>query len=287
MPALPPLPPATPTTARVELLKLDPIKDAKAFLESFETIQYYLRMPEFSTRHVDGSLSMDAANLDASPAWEGQLRLAVKDGALCFLFDNKGTQYHGQGFEMLAALTQRCHPDTVSNAFASLLSLFNDVQGESEPILEYRSHFDGLTQELSRCKVVLPHLLSVMLFLRALHIAMPTSSSNFAPILNPSKPRQSTPLYLTLHTKTASNLSIPKKASRARVLLHACRPWPLPTLTVRAEFGSLPSNGSQNMASKGLRIAGRAPWRARASAPFVIVMNSRTMSLPSVLSSRS
>jgi hypothetical protein len=41
-PALPPLPPATPTVARVELLKLDPIKDAKAFLDSFETIQYYL-----------------------------------------------------------------------------------------------------------------------------------------------------------------------------------------------------------------------------------------------------
>jgi hypothetical protein len=170
MPALPPLPPAAPTVARVELLKLDPIKDAKAFLDSFETIQYYLQMPEFSTRHADGSLSTDAANLDASCVWEGQLCLAVKDGALHFLFDNKGTQYHGRGFEMLAALTQHYRPDTVSNAFASLLSLFNDVQGESEPILEYRSRFDGLTQELSRCKVVLPHLLSVMLFLCALHI---------------------------------------------------------------------------------------------------------------------
>jgi hypothetical protein len=41
-PALPPLPPAAPTAARVELLKLDPIKDAKAFLDSFKTIQYYL-----------------------------------------------------------------------------------------------------------------------------------------------------------------------------------------------------------------------------------------------------
>ncbi len=121
-------------------------------------------------RHADGSLSTDAANLDASRAWEGQLCLAVKDGALRFLFDNKGTQYHGWGFEMLAALTQHCRPDTVSNAFASLLSLFNNVQGELEPILEYRSRFNGLTQELLRCKVFLPHLLSVMLFLRALHI---------------------------------------------------------------------------------------------------------------------
>jgi hypothetical protein len=93
-------------------------------------------MPEFSTRHADGSLSTDAANLDASHAWKGQLRLAVKDGTLRFLFKNKGTQYHGRGFEMLAALTQHCRPGTVSNAFASLLSLFNNVQGELEPILE-------------------------------------------------------------------------------------------------------------------------------------------------------
>jgi hypothetical protein len=121
-------------------------------------------------RHAGGSLSTDAANLDASRVWESQLHLAVKDGTLCFLFKNKVTHYHGRGFEMLAALTQHCRPDTVSNAFASLVSLFNDVQGESEPILEYRSRFEGLTQELSRCKVVLPHLLSVMLFLRALHI---------------------------------------------------------------------------------------------------------------------
>jgi hypothetical protein len=114
-------------------------------------------MPEFSTRHADGPLSTDAANLDASCTWEGQLCLAVKDGTLCFLFDNKGTQYHGRGFEMLATLTQHCRPDTIYNAFASLLSLFNDVQGELEPILEYCSCFDGLTQELLRCKVVLPN----------------------------------------------------------------------------------------------------------------------------------
>jgi hypothetical protein len=87
-------------------------------------------MPEFSTGHVDGSLTTDMANLDASRTWEGQLHLAVKDGTLHFLFENKGSQYHGQGFKMLAALIQHCCPDRVSNAFASLLSLFNDVQGE-------------------------------------------------------------------------------------------------------------------------------------------------------------
>ncbi len=157
------------TPARVELLKLDPMKDAKEFLDLFKTIQYYLRMPEFSTGHANGSLTRDLANLEASWAWEGQLCLAMKDGSLCFLFVNKGTQYHGQGFEMRAALTQNCFPGTVSNAFASLLSLFNDVQGELESILEYRSRFNGLTLELLQCKVAIPPLLLVVLFLWAIH----------------------------------------------------------------------------------------------------------------------
>jgi hypothetical protein len=126
-------------------------------------------MPEFSTGHADDSLTTDAVNLEASRAWEGVLRSAVKDGTLKFLFENKGTLYHGRGFEMLGALMQHCRPDSVSNAFSSLLSLFNDVQGESESIIEYRSRFDGLTLELSRCKVTIPSFLMVMLFLRALH----------------------------------------------------------------------------------------------------------------------
>ncbi len=177
VPMVIPPPPALPmapvvvssTAARAELLKLDSIKDAKAFLDSFETIQYYLHMPEFSTRHPNGSLNTDAANADASQAWEGQLCLAIKDRNLCFLFENKGTQFHGRGFEMLAALTQHCRPDTVSNTFASLLSLFNDVQRKAESILEYRSHFDVLTLELSQCKVIITPLLLVMLFLQGLH----------------------------------------------------------------------------------------------------------------------
>jgi len=134
-----------------------------------ETIQFYLGMPEFSTGHADDSLTTDALNVEASRAWEGQLRLAVKDGSLKFLFENKGSLYHGRGFEMLAALMQHCRPDSVSNAFSSLLSLFNDVQGDTESIIEYRSRFDGLTLELSRCKVTIPSFLMVMLFLRALH----------------------------------------------------------------------------------------------------------------------
>ncbi len=45
---------------------------------------------------------------------------------------------------MLAALEQHCHPDTVANAFTMLMSLFKDVQGESEETLAFWSCFDGL-----------------------------------------------------------------------------------------------------------------------------------------------
>jgi len=70
---------------------------------------------------------------------------------------------------MLAALMQHCRPDSVANAFSSLLSIFNNVQGDNESINEYRSRFDDLTLELSRCKVTIPSFLMVMLFLHALH----------------------------------------------------------------------------------------------------------------------
>ena len=49
------------------------------------------------------------------------------------------------------------------------MSLFNDVQGESKPIVEFRSRFDGMIMDMSRCKVVIPPLLLVMIFIRALH----------------------------------------------------------------------------------------------------------------------
>ena len=145
------------------------MKDAKAFLDSFEQIQFYLRMPDFSTGHADGALITDAGNREAICVWEGHLRLAVQGGTLQFLFKNKGTLFHGRGFEMIDALILHCRPDSVSNAFNSLLSIFNDVQGDSESLLEYRSRFDGLTLELQCSKVVIPPILLVMLFLCALH----------------------------------------------------------------------------------------------------------------------
>jgi hypothetical protein len=119
--------------------------------------------------HADESLITNMNNQEASQVWEGQLRLAVKDSTLRFLFKNKGSQFHGRGFKMLAPLMQHCRPNTVTNAFSSLLSLFNNVQGELESIIEYWSWFNGLTIKLARCKVVIPLLLLVMLFLCALH----------------------------------------------------------------------------------------------------------------------
>jgi hypothetical protein len=174
-------------TIQAELLKLDPIKDARSFLDSLEQIHFYLCMPNFSTGHADESLITDVNNQEASQVWEGQLRLAGKDVTLCFLFKNKGSQCHGWGFEMLATLMQHCRPDTVMNAFSSPLSLFNDVQGESESIIEYRSRFDGLTIELACRKVVIPSLLLVMIFLRALHGCYSTIVEQFRTRFKPIK----------------------------------------------------------------------------------------------------
>ncbi len=141
MPVPTPPPPAIlpSVSTRPEPFKLDVFKDAKDYLDDYDMIQFYLRIPDFSIGCSDGLLVMDPSNVEASRVWEGQLCLAVKDGSLCFLFENKGDQFHGRGFKMLATLDQHCHPDTVSNAFSSLLSLFNEVQKDGKPILEYSS----------------------------------------------------------------------------------------------------------------------------------------------------
>jgi hypothetical protein len=49
------------------------------------------------------------------------------------------------------------------------MSLFNDVQEDSEPIVEFRSRFVGMILDMTRCTVVIPPLLLVMIFIRALH----------------------------------------------------------------------------------------------------------------------
>ena len=85
-----------------EPFKLPPIADVKSFLNLSSIIQYYLRRPEFSTLRSDDELVTDSRNADASAYWEGQLRVALQDGLLCYLFEHKGSLYDGKGFEMLA-----------------------------------------------------------------------------------------------------------------------------------------------------------------------------------------
>jgi hypothetical protein len=132
-------------------------------------IEVYLWDPDFSPGLVDSAFVTTSSNFEASCLWEGQLCLAVKDGELQFLFENKDNIYNGCGLEMLAALNAYCHPDFIANAFSSLLSIFNELQGENKPILAFRSRFDCIILEMARCKVVIPPLLLVMLFLRVLH----------------------------------------------------------------------------------------------------------------------
>ena len=133
-------------------------------------ILYWLRQPEYGTLLLDESLLVTTpSNVAASLFWEGQIRSAVREGSLRFLFDNKGTLYHGKSFEMLAVLNQHCRPDTIANAFSTLMSLFNDVQDHSEPVLEFRSWFDGMVLDMSCSKIILPPIILVMLFLCALH----------------------------------------------------------------------------------------------------------------------
>jgi hypothetical protein len=95
--------------------------------------------------------------------------VAIQDGSLHFLFENKGLMYDRKGFEMLAALNQHCHPNSVANAFTTLMSLFNNGTGELEEIIVFRSRFDKMVNNVSHCKIILPPVLMVMFFPRSLH----------------------------------------------------------------------------------------------------------------------
>jgi hypothetical protein len=125
-------PPPVASLRAAEPAKLTEIKNAKAYLDLQDLIQYHLCLSEYSTKWADDALVTDMIILEASLFWEGQIRVAVRDGSLQFLFYNIGSVYHGKGFEMLTALEQYCHPNTMANAFTRLMSLFNNVQGELE-----------------------------------------------------------------------------------------------------------------------------------------------------------
>jgi hypothetical protein len=78
----------------------------------------------FLNRRSDDALITVSSSAKASHFWEGQIHVAVKDRALCFLFESTGLKFHGKGFEMLAVLNQHCRPDSVANAFTTLPSPF-------------------------------------------------------------------------------------------------------------------------------------------------------------------
>jgi hypothetical protein len=170
---------APPSSSTTKVLKLNPIKDVKAYLNALGIIEFYLQEPELSTNHMDCNLVMTMSNLKASHPWEGQLHLAIRDGTLHFLFENKGDIYNSCSFEMLATLNAYCCPKSVANSFSSLLSIFNKLQCDDKPIVAFWSRFDGLIFEMVPCKVVISPLLLIML-LRTLHSGYhtPTSLSN-------------------------------------------------------------------------------------------------------------
>ncbi len=84
------------------------MKDAKAYLDHYSIIQYHIHHPELSTQQADDTLITNSQNLEASCFGEGQIPIKVQDSSLCFLSENKGSQYDGKGFKMMDALNHHC-----------------------------------------------------------------------------------------------------------------------------------------------------------------------------------
>jgi hypothetical protein len=107
--------------------------------------------------------------------------MSLKDGLVCYLFENTNSKYFGKGFEMIQVLEGNFDPSSISNLFTTLLALFNDTQGDKEGIHEFRSRFEGHLGALSQPSVVIPPILQVMFFLRAIHACYADLLSQFAP----------------------------------------------------------------------------------------------------------
>ncbi len=111
----------------------------------------------------------DGPSALASQFWEGQIRTSLKDGSVCYLFENTDSKYFGKGFEMIQVLENNFRPSSISNSFTTPLARFNDTQGNKEGIHEFCSRFEGHLGALSRSSVAIPPILQVMLFLHAIH----------------------------------------------------------------------------------------------------------------------
>ncbi len=59
------------------------------------------------------------------------------------------------------------------------MPLFNDSQGGLEPIMEFCSCFDSMVMNMMWCKIVIPPILLVRFFLRALHGHYPDLLTQF------------------------------------------------------------------------------------------------------------
>jgi hypothetical protein len=148
---------------------LPPINSSDNYLAARDLILYWLCRPGFSTARSDTALITDPSNALASQFWEGQIRTALKDGPTRFLFENNGSTYFDKGFQMLQVLEDHFRPSSISNTFTTLLSLFNDRQGDTEGIHQFCSRFEGHLLALSCSLVAIPSILQVMLFLWAIH----------------------------------------------------------------------------------------------------------------------
>ncbi len=144
---------------------LPPIKLGDNYLKTRDLILFWLGSPSFSMARMDSQLVMDDRNALASQFWEGQLRTSLKDGTVCYLFENTGSTYFGKGFEMLQVLEDNFCPLSISNLFTTLLALLNDTQGNKEGIHKFWLQFEGHLGALSQPLVNILPILQVMLFL--------------------------------------------------------------------------------------------------------------------------
>jgi hypothetical protein len=149
----------------VDCFTLPPIKSGDNYLKSGDIILIWLHSLIFSMARADSQLVTDACNALASQFWEGQLRTSLKDGTVCYLFENTGSTYFGMGFEMLQVIEDNFRPLSISNLFTTLHALFNNTQDSKESIHKFWSWFEGHLGALSWLLVAIPSILQVMLFL--------------------------------------------------------------------------------------------------------------------------
>ncbi len=169
----------TPIPVPTDHFTLPAIKTGDNYLQTRDLILFWLRPPGFSMACLDELLLTDARNALASQYWEGQLRAALKDVPIRFLFKNTGSTFYGKGFEMLQVLEDHFHPSSIFNSFTTLLVLFNDTQGKKESIHKFWSQFEGHIGVLSWLLVAIPPILQVMLFLWGMHLRYQDLLSQF------------------------------------------------------------------------------------------------------------